>query len=119
MGKMAGFFGGSNWFDEGAILKPLGCLRSVAANDEDLLGRPRSQIHALDSGGGFVLKPELKLHRPFSAAHFDPARDDAGDEGALLDDSIQDRIQPRHASVLPLDSAEFHDRDILGGYLVG
>jgi hypothetical protein len=112
MGKMVEFFWGSNRFDEGPILKPLGCLGSVAANDENLLGCPRSQIHTLDSCGGFVLKPELKLDRSFSAAHLDPARNDPGDEGAFLDDPIQDGIQPRHASVLPLDSAEFHDGDI-------
>jgi hypothetical protein len=106
------FFRGSNRFDEGAILKPLGCLLFVAANDENLLGRPGSQIHTLDSGRGVVLKPELKLDRSFSAAHLDPARNDPGDEGAFLDDPIQDGIQPRHASVLPLDSAEFHDSGI-------
>jgi hypothetical protein len=112
IGKNGRIFGGSNWFDEGAILEPLGCFLSVAANDENLLSGAGSKVHTLDSGGGIVLKPELKLHRPFSATYLDPARNDPGDEGAFLDDPIQDGIQPRHASVLPLDSAEFHDGDI-------
>ena len=48
-------------------------------------------------------------------ADLDPPRDDAGDEGAMLDDEIENLIQPEHPAVLPFDAAKLHKSIVLAG----
>jgi hypothetical protein len=50
----------------------------------------------------------LKTRRRFSAADFDSARDDSSDVRTILDDAIENLIEPADSPVLSLDPAKFH-----------
>src|SRR6185503_9087937 len=84
------------------LLRRLG----VRANQEHLLNRPRPVVEALEPGLGRVLHAEAR--RVLAAADLDAARHDSADVGALLDDPVEDRVEPADAPVLSLDPAELH-----------
>jgi hypothetical protein len=92
--------------DEFAIEKPLPGRLGVAADQEDLLNGARPCVQTLQARARWIL--DLEAGRRFPAADFDAARDDPADVRAVLDDLVEDLIEPTDATVLALDPAKLH-----------
>src|SRR5690606_30595717 len=78
----------------------------IGADEEYLLHGAGAGVEALEAGLGGVL--DLEAGRRLAPADLDPAGHNARDVRAMLDDVIEDRIEPPNPSVLPLDAPELH-----------
>src|SRR5690349_8102209 len=84
--------------------QPLPSRLGVGADEEHFLHRARPGVEALQPRIRRVL--HLEAWRRLAAADFDAAGDDAADVRTILDDPVEDLVEPADAPVLPLDPAE-------------
>src|SRR6476659_2402082 len=95
------------------IKKPLRRGLAIRADEENFLDGAGARVEAFEAGVGGVL--DLEAGRRLDAAYFDSSGDDTGDVRAVLDNAVEDRVQPPDAAVLALDAAEFHRSIIVAG----
>ncbi len=88
------------------FFEPGFCCSTVFANQKNFLHCSRAGVKAFQSRRSWILN--LKTRRSFSAADFNSTRHDSRNMRALLDDSIEDRVEPADPAMLTFDSAEFH-----------
>src|SRR6266496_3409043 len=96
----------SGWIDELFGNQPLLRRLLIRADEEDFLHRAGAGVEAFQASVGGIL--DFEIGGGVASAAVDSAGDDSRDVGAVLDDVVEEGVEPTDAAVLAFDSAELH-----------